>query len=400
LGSPRAASTKLGIQTDLCLSAAKGLGAVNPMLSLYFALVALRLSARAGDPARLATAQSISGFMLACAGGPVGRWGRDWLDAATRYADLSGDRLLKGRVLACEAQVDVNRGRWNAVLRGCEAAKQWLERTRNPPTWERNMVEMATLRALEECGELKQAWQRARDWRADAQSRGDLYAQTTADMYLAFACLGEDDPERAEHTANQAIVRWTATPPPFQEFYRLRLLAYAELYRGKFGAASGRLEQAGRAAHAGGLHRFPMLILEMALLNARIRLPAARAGDRQAFESVVRSIDRIAALPREDVTGQVELLRAGVAPSGEAAREHLARARASFVAGQASLGLVYAVAAEAALDRLPEHDPRWQQCDAQLVAQGIRAPRAWLAMFAPMLHSGNDSSATVAARSR
>lgn len=86
--------------------------------------------------------------------------------------------------------------------------------------------------------------------------------------------------------------------------------------------------------------------------------------------------------------------------SGEAGREHLKRARASFVARQMSLGLVYAVAAEAALDRLPETDSCWQQCYAQLVAQGIRAPRTWLAMFAPMLHSGNDASSTAAARSR
>jgi eukaryotic-like serine/threonine-protein kinase len=376
------------LRADLCLSAAKGLGMVNPMLSAYFAFLALDVASRAGDPCRMASALCLSGMMLAAIGGRLGRWGEEWLDEATKIAEASGDVLLRARVLVCRAQVDVNRGLWSSVLQHGDAAMKWLTLHPNATTWERNMADMSALRALEEHGDLTRAWKRAAEWRSDAQKRGDLYAEITADLYLAFAQLAEDAPDRAESRATLALTRWSASPAPFHEFYRLRIVAYAELYRERPDAALGALQRAERALSDARLDRFPAIVLDANLLCARIHLWLAERGRATAksMAACARAIDRLDGLRRPDASGYAALLRAGLdAVRGDSgsARAQLGVARASFAERQMVLALVYVAAAESTLGGAPGDVERWSACERSLRRQGIVKPRAWLALLAP-----------------
>jgi hypothetical protein len=376
------------LRADLCLSAAKGLGMVNPMLSAYFAFMALDVASRAGDPCRMASALCLSGMMLAAIGGRLGRWGEEWLDEATKIAEASSDVLLRGRVLVCRAQVDVNRGLWSSVLQHCDAAMKWLTLHPDATTWERNMADMSALRALEERGDLMRAWKRAAEWRADAQKRGDLYAEITSDLYLAFAQIAEDAPDRAESLATRSLARWSASPTPFHEFYRHRVVAYAELYRERPDAALGALRRAERALSDARLDRFPALVLDSSVLSARIHLRLSQGGQdvARSMAACARALARLDGLSRPDASGYAALLRAGldaVRGDSDGARVQLGVARARFAERQMLLALVYVAAAESTLAGAPGGADRGSACELSLRRQGIIKPKAWLALLAP-----------------
>jgi hypothetical protein len=376
------------LRADLCSSAAKGLGAVDPMLAAYFTFWALPVAARAGDPARTATALCLSGLMLIAIGGRLRRWGQEWLDDAGRIADASGDLLLRGRVHVCRAQGEVHRGRWELVLEHCEEAWRWLDLQPDAATWERNLVHMAALRAFEEIGELRQCWKRAAEWRTAAQARGDLYAQTTANLYLAFAKLADGDPDAAERLATSALAPWSAAPPPFHEFYRLRVNGYAELYRGRPNSALGVLARAEQVLRGARLDRTPMAILEMSLLRARTALQLARTGHDapKALLSCEREVARLDALGRSDASGYAALSQAGVEAlrgNAERARRQLGVARERFEERQMSLGLLYVTAAESRLKGMSPDIGQPLSHDVNLHWLGIAEPQAWLAVHAP-----------------
>lgn len=248
------------------------------------------------------------------------------------------------------------------------------------------MADVIAIRALEELGELKRAWQRAADWRSDAQSRGDLYAETTADLYLAFAKLGADDADQAERVATLALRKWAAGPPPFHEFYRLRVVAYAQLYRDDPEAALATLNLAEQTLRAARLDGFSTSILEVCLLRARIHLRLSRHEREpgRALARCERDLERLEHIGRDDATAHASFLRAAVASARgrrEAAQELLGAAKQRFAGRKMALGLTYVAAAEHALGG--SEGPGPLAAEASLRRQGIIQPRAWLALHAP-----------------
>ncbi|HKO91029.1 MAG TPA: AAA family ATPase, partial [Polyangiaceae bacterium] len=104
-GLPRRVDVRQALRADLCLSAAKGLGVVDPLLSAHFSFLALNVAQKAGDPARLASALCLSGTVLAALGGALGRLGEARLDEAEALAEASGDVVLRARGRICRGQV-------------------------------------------------------------------------------------------------------------------------------------------------------------------------------------------------------------------------------------------------------------------------------------------------------
>ena len=280
------------------------------------------------------------------------------------------------------------RGSWNAALRQCEEATRLLELERDPATWERNMSRVISIRALEELGCVKRAWTSAAEWRADAQKRGDLYAETSANLYLAFARIAEDRAEDADKLATLTLQKWSSQPPPFQEFYRLRVLGYAELYRRRLARALMLSEQAEQILREAQLHRFPLATLELCLLRARILLCMAQDGHQseQALRACEVNLERLERLGRSDASGHAALLRGGVEAlrgSRVDARRWLTTARAHFAMQHMALGLAYVSAATQAVESNGSDLARGLEADQLLREQGIREPRRWLALHAP-----------------
>jgi hypothetical protein len=373
------------VRAELCLSAAKGLGTVDPIASVQYALLALNLADRAGAADVRASALCLSGAVLAAVPGRVGVWGHAWLDEAERIAGES-DGALRGRACACRAQVELMRGSWSTALAHCERAFELLRSHLGQTTWERNTARSISIRALEELGELKRSWASAGEWLNEARARGDLYAETTARLYLAPAQLAADRPAEAERLATLTLQSWNQRPPPFQEFYRLRLLAYIRLYQALPDAALELAAAAERVLCNAQLQHFPLAILEIRLLTARIRVRLAlqHTSDMQGhLLACERDLQRLEHLGRPDASGYAALVRASLEVlQGQPgrAREQLVAARRCFEQRQMALSAVYVTAAENALDGPAAPADRVLETDARLRSQGILQPRAWLEM--------------------
>ncbi|MEO8180598.1 MAG: serine/threonine-protein kinase [Deltaproteobacteria bacterium] len=384
--APSASEPRASSRAELCLSAAKGFGLVDPMASAYFAFLALNTADRAADPLAKGSALCLSGMILAAAPGRVSAWGMACIDEASRVAEARANPALRAQVSVCRAQVELNRGNWAPALRHCELATSSLARSAGALTWERNMAQVAAVRALEELGELKRAWAVAAEWCADGRQRGDQYAQTSAGLYLAFSRLAADRPDESEQLATQALQPWAAKPPPFQGFYQLRALAYAALYRGAHLQALELSRRGHEVLRRAQLHRFPLAILDVCLLGARIQLGLCRAGGPDAGRHALgceHDLRRLERLARPDARGHAALLRAGLARIQEQparARAWLDTARLAFNERQMSLDLAHVSAAECLLDGAALDSSRWLAAESVLRSQGILRPLAWLAM--------------------
>jgi eukaryotic-like serine/threonine-protein kinase len=388
------------LRAELCLSAAKGFGVVDPMLSAHFAFLALNLADRAGDAVARGSALCLSGMILAAAPGRLGKWGSAWLDEASRSADALARASLRGTVDVCRGQVELASGNWSGALAHCESASHWLALERDATTWERNMARVISIRALEELGDSRRAWASAAEWLTDARVRGDLYAETTARLYLAFAQLASDRPDETERMATLTLQQWTEKPPPFQEFYRLRALAYARLYREQPEAALELAERADQTLRSAQLQHFPVAILEICLLRARIRsCLCAQSGARTdgTARECERDLERMERLGRPDARGHAALLRAGLELRRgrcDRARALLRSARDQFNARQMSLACAYVTVLESCLPPLPGDPDRWLEAEAVLRSRGIVRPLAWLAMHG--VHPGVSAVRTLA----
>jgi hypothetical protein len=188
--------------------------------------------------------------------------------------------------------------------------------------------------------------------------------------------------------ATQALAAWSATPPPFQEFYRLRVYVCAELYRGRASAALAVLSRAEQALRAARLDRFPMAVLEVSLLRARVHLQLAQLDHEPAKALVAceKHAARLDALERSDASGYAALSRAAAGVlrgDRDGARKQLVVARANFARRQMALGLIYVAAAESSLSGAAHDVSRPLAHEVSLRRLGIAEPHAWLALHAP-----------------
>jgi hypothetical protein len=184
------------------------------------------------------------------------------------------------------------------------------------------------------------------EWLSEARARGDLYAETTARLYLAPAQLAADRPAEAERLATLTLQSWNQRPPPFQEFYRLRLLAYIRLYQSLPDAALELAAAAERVLCNAQLQHFPLAILEIRVLTARIRVRLAlqHASDMPGhLLACERDLQRLERLGRPDASGYAALVRASLellqGQPGRA-REELVAARRCFEQRQMALAAV------------------------------------------------------------
>jgi serine/threonine protein kinase len=377
------------LAVDTCLSAAKGFAAVDPARSAYFGFLALDLARRAGDTLRLGSALSLVGMMSAAVGGPLRAWGERCLDEAQAIGVQRDDKRLIGGIEVCRAQAELNRGEWRLALEHCDQGLAWIAKSGGGAAWEYNLAQMGSIRALEELGRLERAWARAREWWQDAEARGDLYARVTAELYLGFADLAYGKPERAAEAATAAMSPWPERSAPFQEFYRLRLQAYAHIYEATYDEAEKVVDAAERGLRDAQLLRLPMARLELSLLRARIVLGRAQnqpVVERQLLAQCDKYCRALSGLRRADALGWASTFRAAMAALAGARDRALAlldEAERHFRREHMAACITYVRERRGRLLGGAEGAEAVAQSRELLNAEGIVAPDAWLALHVP-----------------
>ncbi|HEX2485943.1 MAG TPA: protein kinase [Myxococcota bacterium] len=377
------------LRIEACQSAAKGLVVVDPMLGAWFAVRSLVDALRSRDAVRAVGSLCVVGTSLVSAGGPLAVWGRAMLRRAERLAAASGDPYHLAVVAISRAQEDFVDGRFTSMLERCDRGASLLAERCRGTRWERDLANMAAIRALEELGRVGELEARLPALLSEAVALDDLYASVTFRLYTAFWKIARGEIAEARRSAREAVERWGSRTFQLQHLYEVRIQVYCDLYEGEAEQGVERLRAAWPALARSGLLRHRMLRRDALILRARAALAAAGARDapqrllRDAARTA-RALGRAAHPPSETATSQ--LFRAAVAHrrgDDAAALALLEGAETGYAAASMALHAVYARRRRGQLMQGEAGRRLVDDADDALASAGIRTPAAWLAVQAP-----------------
>ncbi|MCY1055800.1 serine/threonine-protein kinase [Nannocystis sp. SCPEA4] len=377
------AAPELLLRIDLCWSAGKGLGFIDPIRAAAFSAQGLRLALASGDPRRIARAAAYLTIVDINAPDPrrASAAARE-LALARGLATRLADPHLTGLTTILSGVAALNNGHWRRALAGVETGADLLRARCVDVHWERAIAHAMAMHALFMLGDFAGLRARAEAWQHEAEDTGDRFAGVVAILYTAHAALVAGDPSRARAAVQKALSLWPYEGFSFQHWLALGVEVACDLYDGRGRDAWRRVERAWPALVRSQLMRMQIPRIDAHRLRASAALAAAAAGRRELVR--VAQSDA-AALARE----RIELAHAG---------EDLIRAQIAALRRRPAADLVQRAAdrftggnmpALAAAVRLG-HDHLVGRSDTAaelaLTRHGVRDPTRWSATVAPVLH--------------
>lgn len=256
--NPPAEGSTARADGDLPWSAARGLLATDSARGAYYIVESLWRARRDRDLERMARSAAIVGSVILT---PVGGMLASWGSTLTEFARQAGQQLssdyLLGLVDICEGNQRILEGRWQEALDLCDRGLRKLRDLRGDIQWERNLGEMAAIRALEELGLLAEAGLRAAEVMNARANTGDLFGHVTALLYLGQSELVAGSPDIASQFADRVAALWQAPVYTMQHLYTMRLRALCALSTGDIDRAVALVESEWPKLLRSGLMRLP-----------------------------------------------------------------------------------------------------------------------------------------------
>ena len=270
---------------DAAYAITAGLALVDAVRGAGFQAQQLLLSLEAGEPHRAVRALGAEACFVALPGVSAARRSADVLarvDALARRLDTPMAHALCAGTSGIVAHFE---GRFRDSIEPLERAEELFRDRCTGLSWERSTAQIFHLYSLSVLGRIRELTARLDQLVAEAQARGDLYAQTNLAITVGFQCrLAEDSPEETRRSVREALARWNA-PDEFhiQHFNALIANVCSDLYSGDADAAYERLGALGRFRRVG------LLRVQTARINAlwsRAGAAVAAARKRPALLAV------------------------------------------------------------------------------------------------------------------
>ncbi|MCA9716411.1 MAG: AAA family ATPase [Myxococcales bacterium] len=381
-------------RVDVCWSAGKGLGFVDPIRGYSFYLRSLLLALQLGTPGRIARSLASVGMVMMSRGTEhsIAR-GTSFIGEAERIAQRRDDPYLLGFTDVIAGTASLTLGRWRDALERIDKGVQRLQDRCVGVSWERGVAQMASLRALLMMGELDALAARASAWERQSDRTGDVNGAVWAGLFRALPLLARDRPAELRQGVRAALARWSRDGFHFQHLLALVMLAYCDIYEGQPRAAHERFETSWGEVEDSRILSWQFLRIFGLQARASAAIAAARstASSRQV-ERLLASALRYAhdlelgGAQRHDQTAAVSLIRAGVASCRRqhaAALSHLDAAAQDFDAADMRL---HAACARRRRGQLIGGEPGQQLVDAAdmfMARLGVRRPERWANIYAP-----------------
>ncbi len=372
---------------DALHSFVTGFSIVDIVISSCMQARHLLLALRRGSSVDVMRAASIELTHTASAGGPVGERERELERIIESVAAKTDDAEANAFVRGARGTTLIFRGRWREAIEALDASYANLAGRR--AGWQSNADVFATY-AVYSMGDLQALAPRHASVLADAQLRGDLYAEVSLRTVTAPSlCLAADDPEAARRHVREAMARWSHRTFVVQHWQAMRAEAEIELYAGNPNAARERLKRDAMALRRSFLLESQFLRISNSYIRGRCAIASALADTTRRTRDLAEARRVVRELEREPVSYSpplAALLAAGIASvtgdRGEAARA----LRAAIALGtSAELGL-QTEAARYQLGRLlggEEGRDLLAHAERVYAVQGVRVPSRFVQMVAP-----------------
>ncbi len=268
------------LRIDVYASVAAGLTMVDSIRGADFQARALRLTLRAGEPARIGRALALEAGFLATLGARGRRRARALLAEASGIAEARDDAYLAAWARSTEGAVDYFSGRFTTAQATLSEAEQLLIERTSGTAWEIGTTRVFQTFVLRHEGALRELRAVSAPFLRDARRRGDRYAEATMRKVLAHVLLAEDEPEQVR--AELAAVSW---PVPehggfhLQHWYELEAVGELSLYEGTVAEELELLAPRFEALRRSQLLRVQVVRGVSRWLLARLLLAAAAVAD-------------------------------------------------------------------------------------------------------------------------
>jgi hypothetical protein len=280
-------------------------------------------------------------------------------------------------------------GRWKNAQELLEKAEGILRERCTGVAWELDNAQFYALRSLAFMGHFAELARRLPSYLSDAQTRGDLYAETNLRTRVSYqVLLAQDRPEKARQEIREMLARWSHKGYHLQHYFDLFGQAEIDLYEGKAKAAWERVASAWPALQRSLLRRTQLVYLESAHLRARTIIAAVAIGE--APERTLRLAEREARrIEREAMPWTnplAELIRASVAAlrgDTQVAVGLLASAETGFEAAEEGLFAAVARARRGELLGGPEGEKLRAEAEAWMSKERIANPAHICRFIAP-----------------
>jgi serine/threonine protein kinase/tetratricopeptide (TPR) repeat protein len=380
------------LRTDVCLSAGKGLGFVDPVRGYSFFLRGLLLALQTGEPRRVARALAQVGTMMISRGtvNAVSR-GTTFIKEARKIADSLADPYLLGLTDIISGVAQITLGKWQHALELLDAGVQLLHDRCAGAAWEVGIAQMSAHRALLMVGNVGELASRSHAWLREAEDAGDLHGEVWAALFSGFSLLASDDVQGARDRSRAAIRRWSQDGFHFQHMLALALETYCDLYQGRGGAAWQRLSEQWAAVesshilHWQFLRIFGLQVRALAAIAASREQPHAEAVLIAAAERDATQLDLDAESRRDSAAGAA-LIRACIAVRTGDRNQALAQLDLAISGFEATHMKLQAACARRRKGELTGGQPGLAmvaEADRTMFENSIVNPRQWTAMYAP-----------------
>ncbi len=376
--------TELFTRIDVCWSAALGLGMVDALRGALFQTQNLLLSLEAGEPYRLARALAMEICFLATAGTENGARVAALLPEAEALAARADSAHATGLLELARGLSFFFTGRYREALSTLDRAEAIFRERCTGVSWERATAGAHAVWSLYCLGDLDELSRRIDDHLRLASDRGDrLFGASLRSNIANVRWLMDDDPDRAEREARQALESWPSADFQMQHLFDLLARGGIDLYRGDGERAHERLAERWSALERSNALRVQFARVLMHDLRGRAAIAAASSG-RKVRERLDVADREAKALESERVAWAEPLaaiLRAGAASvRGHAGRVVESLRRAAITADSAGMAL-HAAVARAHL-AMVDHEAA-AKAEAWLGEHGVVEPKKLAAMLCP-----------------
>jgi eukaryotic-like serine/threonine-protein kinase len=376
------------LRMDVCWSLSTGLSVVDNVRGTLFQTRCLLWALDSGEPVRICRAIALEAAFSSFGGSRT----RHRTDALFRTADELAARLnmpdvdrfvmlSRGVALYC-------RGAFKESAETLTTAERLLAENSAGLVQELDNARVFAISSLAYLGQLRELQARLPALLADADERGDLYAQTMLSLRNSSVQLMADDPHAARQVADAAIGRWSRGGFHTQHYSALQRHLEIDLYVGDATAACARMDAAWVHLRRSLLLRYQMATVEMAHLRARIGLAVAAQG-RDVGPMLKRASAAAGTLERQKVdwaTALSAVVRAAIAATvGNRRHAAVLVERSEEWLSRADMMLHVAAARRRRGELIggTEGQALIEDADLRMNAQGIVNPARFTAMLIP-----------------
>ncbi len=270
-------------KVDVLWSISSGLSFANPISGRIVQAWHLRRSLALGEPRRIAAALAVEIGYVGLAGIHTAARVERLMARARQVAEKHGDPFHIGFVEAGSGLGHFLFGRWRLAHDHMEAGLRLMRDHGIDARWEIDITELFYLACLYYLGEIRDLTRWAPILLAEAQDRGDVYAQHGIRAWrsnLAWLAMGKPEDARAHVLAVQHE-RGNIGDFHLHDYYELISAGGIDLYVGDADGALARMEEAWPKLEASQLLRVQSVMVESWFLHGRAALACGHANRKQ-----------------------------------------------------------------------------------------------------------------------